>query len=186
MKAADYVDIGHYLRDVRESLKVTVEQAAVILHIRPKYLYDLEKGDLSNMPGKAYIRGYIKNYAEYLMLDPAEVMAEYEKLFDGRAQKFFVPDNVTNHHVPSRGILWVSLIGVAALYGYWYFSVYDHTVVQNDVGETPLERETPKMSKQWEACLSSDDIGCFMELTGKSYIPVAKLPDVVISNEETP
>lgn len=181
MQADDYDDIGRYLRDVRESLKVTVEQAARDLHIRPKYLHDLERGDLSALPGKAYIRGYVKNYAEYLRLDAQDVLATYEQLFGGsHAQKFFVPNAHTHQQVPSRGIIWLGLLGIVGVYGYWYFGIHEHAAVPlSTVEETKLEQET-QMPDDWSACLDSSDASCFLDMSGVKRLPDMKPPAVIL------
>ncbi|HEU5048138.1 MAG TPA: helix-turn-helix transcriptional regulator [Rickettsiales bacterium] len=179
MQADDYVDIGRYLRDVRESLKVTVEQAARDLHIRPKYLHDLEKGDLSGLPGKAYIRGYVKNYAEYLRLNADEVVAAYEKLFGGHhSQKFFVPTAHTHQQLPSRNIVWFGILGIAAVYGYWYFGIYEKAAVPDKTVETKLDNEVPALPDAWASCLDSEQSGCFIELNAAIQLPDMKPPEV--------
>lgn len=167
MRAVDYVDLGRYLRDVRESLHVTVEQAAVALHIRPRYLYDLESGSLDAIPGKAYLRGYIKNYAEFLQLDSREVLEEYEKLLGGSATpQYFVPQAGVHSNMPSRNILWLCTAGLAAVYGLWYFAIYDHTTVENIIQELPVDEAAgsdAKMDAGWQKCLDSSDEVCFFE-----------------------
>jgi cytoskeletal protein RodZ len=44
--------------------------------IRVKYLAALEDGDFGDLPGDVYARGFIRNYATYLGLDPDDI--EYE------------------------------------------------------------------------------------------------------------
>ncbi len=192
MRIIDYVDLGKYLRDVRESQNIAVEQAGLALHIRPKYLYDLESGNLEGMPGRAYLRGYIKNYAEYLRLDSREVLAEYDKLFDSNAQRFFVPDVSISQNMPSRNILWLCCIGLLLLYAYSYFAIYDHVRVENTITEMPEETAPVKMSDDWDKCLNQDDVACFIDLSGKSVVPPVVspfMPEVELPEaapEETP
>ncbi|MCA9914290.1 MAG: helix-turn-helix domain-containing protein, partial [Anaerolineae bacterium] len=65
-KQPDYEGIGEMLRDFRESIGVTLPQAARDLHIKQSYLIALEEGKLEVIPGGAYAKGYMKKYAAYL------------------------------------------------------------------------------------------------------------------------
>lgn len=175
MKASQYADMGKYLRDIRESQRIQVEEAATTLHIRAKYLYDLEEGNFNDMPGKVYIRGYIKNYAEYLRLDSKEVLEEYEKLFEKSAnQKFFVPENSIYKNTPSHTTLWISFISLLLLYGYWYFGLYDRPPVMKVIVQTP-EQPVAKMNAEWEKCFNDDATLCFLDLYSKGIVPEASI-----------
>lgn len=179
MRAVDYVDLGRYLRDVRESVHVSVEQAAIALHIRPKYLHDLENGNLDAMPGKAYLRGYIKNYAEYLQLDSREVLEEYEKLFGGHSPQYFVPQAGVHSNMPTRSILWLCTAGLVAVYAVWYFLVYDHTAVENKIEDIPMEASAPPavtMDASWQKCLNSNNCSCFLDKVAKMQPDDLKSP----------
>ncbi len=173
MRAVDYVDLGRYLHDVRESLNISIEQAAAMLNMRPRYLLDLENGKLDNLPGKAYIRGYIKNYSGFLQLDSNEVLEEYEKLLGGKRQEFFVPDAALHSTAPTLWIIGICLVGIGSIYGYWYSTFYDHAVARNSVTETPLVTplSTVKIPADWGACIEAGDTACFLELQTKGKDP---------------
>jgi cytoskeletal protein RodZ len=65
-------NIGKILKETRENRSLNLSDIADILKIRRKYLESIELGDYSDIPGKAYINGYIKMYAEYLGI-PSEI-----------------------------------------------------------------------------------------------------------------
>lgn len=180
MKAEHYADIGQYLHDVREGHRVTIEQAAQALHIHAKYLHKLEKGDLTDMPAKVYVRGYVKNYAEYLRLNPDEVLASYEKLFDEEKQEFFIPENNLAQSMPSHGILWFCTAGLAALCSYWYFAMQDQRsapVAFREIPSGPMPSDIPE---EWKTCLSTDDTTCFRTLADHYLIPAeTPLPELM-------
>jgi len=52
----------------RESLQVSLEDAARALHIRVKYLEALESGDLKEFFPQGLCARYIRNYAHYCAL----------------------------------------------------------------------------------------------------------------------
>lgn len=63
-------EIGEYLRNRRIELGISLEEAEQNLKIRKKYLVALEEGDESILPGRTYFVGYLRNYANYLRIDP--------------------------------------------------------------------------------------------------------------------
>lgn len=69
-------DVGAILRDERERLGIGIDQIEAETHIRAKYLLALEEDRFDVLPGPAYVRAFLRGYAERLGLDPQELMAE--------------------------------------------------------------------------------------------------------------
>jgi cytoskeletal protein RodZ len=67
--------LGELLKEARQSKEVSLEQVEEELRIRKKYLQALEEEDFSIMPPEVYVKGFLRNYAIYLGLDPEEVKA---------------------------------------------------------------------------------------------------------------
>ena len=64
-------DVGPALHEAREGLGRTIEEAATETRIRPRYLQALEDDEsLDPYPGRIYRRFFLREYAEYLGLDP--------------------------------------------------------------------------------------------------------------------
>lgn len=117
----NYLDIGHYLREVRESLGLDVRDVAHQLNIRAKYLLALENGDLGEIPGKVYARGYLMNYAEYLGLNKDEIAEEFDRLVDHQGQvKYFLPEPTERSYQPGMLVVGAALLMVVLIYVYWY------------------------------------------------------------------
>lgn len=73
---------GETLRLARESRGYTIEEIEEKLNIRSKYIFALEEEDFDALPGKAYVTGYVKNYARFLNLDPEAIAAEVKGKLD--------------------------------------------------------------------------------------------------------
>jgi cytoskeleton protein RodZ len=69
-------DVGAILRNQREQLGIGIDQIEAETHIRAKYLLALEEDRFDVLPGPAYVRAFLRGYAERLGLDPQELMAE--------------------------------------------------------------------------------------------------------------
>ncbi len=72
------VEAGNLLRESREQKGVSIKEASDSLHIRIPYLQALENGRAEIIPSNVQARGFLRIYAEYLNLDPAEVIQEWD------------------------------------------------------------------------------------------------------------
>ena len=76
-------DIGEKLKNARESMGITIEEAAQDLKLRPSQLENIEQGNKESFKDIFYLKMFIKNYSKYLGLDYDEMLEEFnEYLFD--------------------------------------------------------------------------------------------------------
>ncbi len=66
--------LGETLQRARLSRGVTFEEAERVTRISRKYLEALETENFSILPAPVFARGFLRSYADYLGLDPAELM----------------------------------------------------------------------------------------------------------------
>jgi cytoskeleton protein RodZ len=59
------------LRETREARGLTIAEVAQHLKLTPRQVEAMEAGDLAHLPGPAFARGFVRNYARFLHLDPA-------------------------------------------------------------------------------------------------------------------
>ncbi len=69
---------GEVLRQTRESLGLPLDEVSRTIHIRPEYLEAIEQDAYSVLPGDVYTRGFLRNYATYLGLDPTAIITAYD------------------------------------------------------------------------------------------------------------
>lgn len=74
-------EIGHSLREARERQGLGYPEIELATKIRAKYLRALEEENFTSIPGDAYIRGFLRTYAEYLGLDGDVYVDEYASRF---------------------------------------------------------------------------------------------------------
>jgi cytoskeletal protein RodZ len=63
----------------RERKGVDLYRAERDTKIRARYLAALERGDYRELPGAVYTKGFLRNYALYLGLDPDEVLLQWRR-----------------------------------------------------------------------------------------------------------
>jgi len=74
-------EIGNSLREARERQGLGYPEIELATKIRAKYIRALEEDDFTSIPGDAYIRGFLRTYADYLGLDGDVYVDEYASRF---------------------------------------------------------------------------------------------------------
>lgn len=69
--------LGEKLAKKRAALGYDIKEAERATRIRAKHIEALESGDFSKLPPDVYVRGFLKNYAIFLKLDPIKVVNLY-------------------------------------------------------------------------------------------------------------
>jgi len=66
---------GAKLRSAREAAGLTVDTVAQQLKLAPRQVKALEDDDWSRLPGRTFARGFARNYARFVRLDPDALLA---------------------------------------------------------------------------------------------------------------
>lgn len=76
-------EIGNKLKETRESMGISLEEAAEDLKIRPAQLEYIEEGNKEAFKDVFYLKFFIRDYAKYLGLNYEEMVEDFnEFLFD--------------------------------------------------------------------------------------------------------
>ena len=76
-------EIGEKLRETRESMGISIEEAAEDLKLRPSQLEDIEEGNREAFKDIFYLKYFIRDYAKYLGLDYEQMVEDFnEYVFD--------------------------------------------------------------------------------------------------------
>ena len=109
----------------REHKGVDLYRAERDTKIRARYLGALERGDYKELPGAVYTKGFLRNYALYLGLDPEDVLRQWrrERGDVKEAEPIVVPQPLAaprQRLTFSPGIVWAALLtlGVIAFAAY--------------------------------------------------------------------
>ncbi|WP_050614846.1 helix-turn-helix domain-containing protein [Bacillus testis] len=70
-------ELGNTLKAAREANGLSLDDLQQLTKIQKRYLVGIENGEYSMMPGKFYVRAFIKQYAEAVGLDPEELFEQY-------------------------------------------------------------------------------------------------------------
>jgi cytoskeletal protein RodZ len=70
-------ELGQILQEAREAKGLSLEQVESATHMRVKFLRALELGQPELFPTPLQMRGFLRNYARYLGLDPDPLLQRY-------------------------------------------------------------------------------------------------------------
>lgn len=99
--SAEAAAVGAQLRRAREIRGETTGDVAQSLKLTGRQVEAMEAGRLDLLPGPAFARGFLRNYARYLGIDPAVLLAGFES--DARTQVELVPVSNAEGVMPSGG-----------------------------------------------------------------------------------
>jgi cytoskeletal protein RodZ len=146
-KAVD--SLGKKLRQAREEKGCTLEQVSRETNIAARYLEALEAEDFLSFPAEPYLLGFLRNYSEYLGLDPQEQLARYRSL---KLQEQAVPiEQLLHSPVPVRKIIIIAAVFLAVLGAgggaYYFFALRPlretgPAVQARQPAEYPMDGET--------------------------------------------
>ena len=93
------------------ALKVDVHEVEETTKIRAKYLRALENEEWALLPGQAYVKSFLRTYADYLGLDSRELVDAYRASGDHFEEEQIV---YTGSNEPTTRRRWV-LVAVVVL-----------------------------------------------------------------------
>jgi cytoskeleton protein RodZ len=144
-------EIGALLRRRREEVGQDLSTISAVTHIKPIYLKAIEEGRRKDLPGTAYMIGYIRTYADYLGFDGNRLITDYHAELAGqrRAADKRVepaePEPVALTQVQGSPVLVLGGLVVLALaaYGVWAIVSGGEGETQTAATDTPVEETTP-------------------------------------------
>lgn len=158
MEGVIVTELGERLKQEREAKGLSINQLQDMTKIQKRYLVGIEEGNYSMMPGKFYVRAFIKQYAEALGLDPDEIFEQYkedipttynedlpEQLSRVQSRKSMSPGTSKVLDFLPKILIGVFVVGALVLVWYWMVkSAGDEATNQENDGNNPVNIEESK------------------------------------------
>ena len=107
-------ELGRILKEAREAKGLSLDDLQQITKIQKRYLIGIEEGNYDMMPGKFYVRAFIKQYAEAVGLDAEQLFAEHQTDIPAPVQQEEVPKNLSRvqsrKSIAVQGSKWADLL----------------------------------------------------------------------------
>lgn len=84
------ITVSEILKKKRLEKNLTFEEIEKSTKIRAKFLQALEERNYQNLPPATFVKGFIRNYGQYLGLDPSRLLAIYRREFNEKNSKVFI------------------------------------------------------------------------------------------------
>jgi cytoskeleton protein RodZ len=97
-------EIGGSLREARLKRGLTPADVQKAIRIRDRYLQALEEERWELLPGDAYVKGFLRTYADYLGLDGNLYVEEYNSRFAHPDEPLLVPERFARTSGPFAGV----------------------------------------------------------------------------------
>lgn len=135
--------IGERLRNEREKKKISLENISQHTKIVTRYLKALEDEDFTVFPAEVYLRGCLRNYAQYLGLDAEELLRIYVTQYE--IKKGEIPPTTKKRPKVKRLFLFTILAagGIIILLGWELSSYLGSRPVSQDTVPIPITTPTP-------------------------------------------
>lgn len=116
--------VGTTLAIARERLGYDLHDVAHALRIRYVYLEAIEAGRYADLPGDAYVSGFLRTYGAFLGLDGNALVSRYREEVSGglRRPELNFPKPVAEGRMPGGVITLIGVLIAAVAYGAWYYT----------------------------------------------------------------
>jgi cytoskeletal protein RodZ len=108
-------EIGGSLREARLKRNLTPADVQKAIRIRDRYLQALEEERWEFLPGDAYVKGFLRTYADYLGLDGNLYVEEYNSRFARPDEPQLVPERFARSDSPFGGVGFLRPLVVVAV-----------------------------------------------------------------------
>lgn len=85
------MELGQYLKNVREQKGITLGDVADTTKITIRYLEAIENGQFNLLPSRIFARGFVKSYAKCIGLDPNGAGASFDSISNAIAKNIGQP-----------------------------------------------------------------------------------------------
>jgi cytoskeleton protein RodZ len=156
--------LGSYLKNQRESKKISLREVAKNTRVREYILKAIEEDQRDLLPAPTYVKGFLLAYAKYLKLDHNDVLLRYERGLKGEpikrelvkgeparrepAKEEPAPPPPASFSKPKQKTSWsakqtwvVGGVIVASLIVFYFFSPYSSKPLIEPVPEKPVIKE---------------------------------------------
>ncbi|MDA0367115.1 MAG: DUF4115 domain-containing protein [Proteobacteria bacterium] len=138
-ESGEYDGIGVELGAARIRAGAEVADIAQKLRISPAYLVAIEKGRFDDLPGHAYVFGFLKSYARFLKLDEDIVVERFRAETTGprRETRLAFPSAMDRGRMPTGRLLMGGALLAVLAYASWFVFTSDERSTAERVAPIP-------------------------------------------------
>lgn len=133
--------VGELLKKAREESGKDLKEISEILKIRYDYLRAIEEGDFKQLPEEVYIKGYIREYAELLHINPETALSAYvQQTSPPQDDKGEPATDMTSDHKKST-ITYILVPLVLVVFGLILLFIFHSPKKEHKLSQPPMNTE---------------------------------------------
>lgn len=120
--AAKPHSVGKTLRRAREEMKLSLEDVSAAINVRVVQLQSIEDDRIDQLPGMTYAVGFVKSYADFVKLDPQQVVHDFKAEHDGEAAaktQLKIPEPISEDSLPGPVLIGIAALAVVVVFILW-------------------------------------------------------------------
>jgi cytoskeletal protein RodZ len=143
--------IGDYLKRERELRSISLEEISKTTRIRPAILHAVEKNQLDSLGSPVFVKGFLRAYAQYVGLNPNDVVLRYEAFLKGEDQESKAEERSTDRQSQWKYRYIMLPISILVVLGVLIFLLI-HRPSNPPINTVPQQKEepTPKSAEPTE------------------------------------
>jgi len=180
--------LGSYLKNLRESKRISLREVAKITRVREHILKAIEEDQHHLLPPATYVKGFLLAYAKYLRLDPNDILLRYERVLKGEPVAPAPPQSPKPRQKvsptqPEKKIFWntrqtwvVAGVIIASLIIFYFFSPYPSKPPVEPIPEKPVSEEKPPLTSSPPPVTTAAPVQKEKPVVGAKPPPAPSLP----------
>jgi cytoskeleton protein RodZ len=123
---------GQALKEAREKQGLSIENIAGRLRLSMRQINAIETDNLAQLPQASTVRGFIRNYAKELKIDPVPIIEAFNKISPDKAPQALTLEPTTNMAISSSeptkfpNLMWLGFALIAGLGIWWGMQYFSH------------------------------------------------------------
>lgn len=189
-----FADAGALLRQRREALGLSLEQAAAQLNLKAVVIRQLESGQWDPQVAPTFIRGYLRHYVRLLKLDETELLAQFDQqlatLPQASATMHSFSNKASRDAAESRFMLatYFLLVLLIGLFLIWFWQTHmlnEQPVAMLPESENQVVSATPA-SGQSAVVITAPEVTPSSQAGATSVMPETVVPAVTTVDAVSP
>jgi len=167
------VSFGNWLRTQREVRSITLREIADHTKITVRYLEALEGDDFEQLPGAVFTKGFLREYARYVGLEPDEVVNSYlnAQQPDGPVEDRSEPEPGGSAWTSTTLVVLVvvAILALIAVIAFWAKRRSEQQEAPPPIAAPPVEA-VPQSREQPTIASESTPLSVTMEFTEDCWV----------------
>lgn len=174
--------VGHLLRNARTAKGLSIDDVSRQLRLSSQQIEAIEKEDFEKLPGRTFLRGFIRNYANLVQLDPVpllQMLPESTRVISTYERTPFKNKQISfssNREKPGNHSLIIAIILFAIILGAYFLFENGGWNKNSDTSAASEETKTESATASVEIQLPLP--GVVKNTSNTSDLPVNKSSDV--------